>query len=116
MSLGEAQRKFTRDISSLVSYAYDELGYELTYGDAYRSPQVHGGQGERAFATYGETWSAHKQRLAVDFNLFIGGEYQTTTEAFTQLGEYWITLDPDNVWGGDFDDGNHFSRRYNGIA
>jgi len=116
MSLGEAQRKFTRDISSLVRYAYDELGYELTYGDAYRSPQVHGDQGTRGFATYGQTWSAHKQRLAVDFNLFINGEYKTSTEDHAPLGEYWMTLDPDNVWGGNFDDGNHYSRRYNGIA
>jgi hypothetical protein len=116
MSLSGVQRKFTRDIADLVIYAYEELGYELTYGDAYRSPRVHGDQGERGAATYGRTWSAHKQRLAVDFNLFIDGEYQQSTAAFAELGEYWLTLDPDNVWGGDFDDGNHFSRRYNGIA
>ena len=73
MKLSEAQREFTRDIADLVIYAYDELGLELTYGDAYRSPSVHGDQGSRGAANYGETWSAHKYRLAIDFNLFVDG-------------------------------------------
>ena len=116
MKLSEAQRDFTYDISKLVAYAYDELKVELTYGDAYRSPSVHGDQGSRGAAKYGEAWSAHKYRLAVDFNLFIDGEYQTTTEAFMELGDYWESLREENVWGGHFDDGNHFSRMWNGIS
>lgn len=116
MRLSEAQRQFTYDIHRLVEYGYDVLGIELTYGDAYRSPSVHGDQGTRGAARYGETWSAHKYRLAIDFNLFIDGEYQTTTEAFTELGEYWEAIRDENTWGGRFDDGNHFSRMYKGIS
>ena len=116
MRLSEAQREFTYDIHKLVQFAYDELGYELTYGDAYRSPAVHGDQGTRGEARYGETWSAHKYRLAVDFNLFIEGEYQTATEAFQLLGDYWESIRDENVWGGHFKDGNHFSRMWNGIS
>ena len=115
MSLSAIQRDFTYDIGCLIGYAY-ENGYELTFGDAYRSPRAFGGQGEKG--PYGEAFSAHKNRLAVDFNLFIDGEYRTDTEAYGQLGDYWESLHEDNVWGGRFKakDGNHFSRRYQGIA
>jgi hypothetical protein len=115
MRLSDVQKEFTRDIASLITYAYDELGYELTFGDAYRAPAVHGDQGQK-LVNYGEAWSAHKYRLAVDFNLFIDGDYQTSTAAHHQLGEYWESLNEDNVWGGRFDDGNHYSRMYNGIS
>ena len=114
MGMASVQSKFTDDIADLIRYAHDELGYKLTFGDAFRDPRVHGQQGEKG--EYGQAWSAHKQRLAVDFNLFIDGQYQSATEAFRELGEFWETLDEENVWGGRFDDGNHFSRRYNGIA
>ena len=113
MKLSQAQRDFAYDIGCLIGWAY-ENGYELTFGDAYRSPRAFGAQGERK--AYGRAFSAHKNRLAVDFNLFIDGEYQDTTEAHRPLGEYWESLNPDNVWGGRFDDGNHYSRRWNGIA
>ena len=113
MTLGEIQREFTEDIADLIGWAYDN-GYELTFGDAYRDPRSHGEMGEKG--PYGRAKSAHKYRLAVDFNLFIDGEYQTTTKAFRELGEFWESLNPENVWGGRFDDGNHFSRRYNNIA
>jgi hypothetical protein len=115
MRLSEVQQEFTRDIAELIAFAYDDLGYELTFGDAYRSPSVHGDQGVKQ-APYGEAWSAHKYRLAVDFNLFIDGKYQETTAAFKKMGEFWESIHPDNVWGGKFDDGNHFSRMYNGIS
>lgn len=113
MSLGKAQREFARDIATLVVWAY-ENGYELTYGDAYRSPKAFGAMGEPS--PYGRSKSAHKQRLAVDFNLFKNGEYLTSTEDHRPLGEKWESIREDNVWGGRFDDGNHYSKKYNGIA
>ena len=114
MKMSEIQAEFTSNIGKLIQFA-DELGYGLTFGDAFRDPRVHGDQGTKA-APYGEAWSAHKYRLAVDFNLFIEGEWQASTEAFRELGEYWETLNESNVWGGHFNDGNHFSRRYNSVA
>lgn len=41
MTLGEKQRLFTRMVGLLIEYAYQN-GYELTLGDAYRDPRVHG--------------------------------------------------------------------------
>ena len=102
MTLGETQRRFTRMIGELIGWAYKN-GYELTFGDAYRDPRV----------SYGHQNSLHRQRLAVDLNLFINGEYQTYTDAHTPLGEYWESIG--GTWGGRFNDGNHYSLEYNGM-
>ncbi|MCF4091851.1 M15 family metallopeptidase, partial [Escherichia coli] len=59
--------------------------------------------------------SLHTLRLAVDFNLFINGEYQADTDAYRPLGEYWESIG--GTWGGRFSraDGNHFSLEHNGV-
>ncbi len=95
MTLGQKQRKFTEMIGRLIAWAY-ENGYELSFGDAWASTGHIDG-------------SYHYKRLAVDFNLFIDGEYQTTTEAHKPLGDYWKMIG--GTWGGDFarKDGNHYS-------
>jgi hypothetical protein len=109
MSLGSKQRKFTLMVAQLIQWAYDN-GYELTVGDAYRDPRLHGQVGEKK--GYGASSSCHKLRLAVDLNLFIGGVYQTSSEAYTPLGEYWESIG--GSWGGRFQDGNHFSVEHEG--
>lgn len=115
MTLGEKQRLFARLVGKLIKFAY-ENGYELTFGDAYRDPRVHGDVGVKK--SYSSANSVHKQRLAVDFNLFIDGTYQTSSEAHAQLGAYWKSLHPDARWGGDFStpDGNHYSLTHGGRA
>lgn len=116
MGLGTTQREFTRDVADLIDYIYDS-GYEATLGDAYRDPRCHGEMGER-MGPYGRSKSAHKQRLAIDLNLFKDGHYLRHTEAHRKFGEFWKGVHPDNRWGGDFNtpDGNHYSREYWGIS
>jgi hypothetical protein len=113
MTLSEKQRKFSKMIGQLIDFAY-ENGYELTFGEAYRTSEQAALNAKRGT---GVANSLHTQRLAVDFNLFIGGQYQTDSEAHRPLGEYWKSLDPDNSWGGDFTnpDGNHYSLSHNGV-
>lgn len=109
MSLGDKQRKFVLMISKLIVWAYDH-GYELTFGDAYRDPRLHGEMGIQK--AYGKPFSCHKVRLAVDFNLFKDGKFQTTTEDHRPLGEYWESIG--GSWGGRFNDGNHYSLEHEG--
>lgn len=111
MSLSKKQRAFTRMISELIQYAYN-AGYELTFGDAYRDPRVFGEQGAKK--GYSAINSNHKIRLAVDFNLFVNGEYIITGEhpAYLDLGQYWESLG--GSWGGRFNDANHFSLEHQG--
>lgn len=111
LSLGQKQRQFTRMIAQLIEYAYSQ-GYELTFGDAYRDPRLHGAFGKSG--GYGSSTSVHKQRLAVDFNLFKDGEYLSKTSDHKFLGTYWEGLGGE--WGGrfSFGDGNHYSLEHNG--
>lgn len=115
LTLGQKQRLFTKLVAQLIQYAYAQ-GYELTLGDAYRDPRVHGDVGVKK--SYSSANSVHKQRLAIDLNLFKGGVYQTSTEAHKPLGEYWKSLHPLCRWGGDFNtpDGNHYSMTHEGRA
>ena len=109
MTLGQKQRNFTMMVSLLIQYAYEQ-GYELTLGDAYRDPRVHGAVGEKE--SYSSSRSLHKSRLAIDFNLFKDGEYLTSTEDHKPLGEFWESIG--GTWGGRFNDGNHYSMEHEG--
>ena len=109
MSLSQKQSEFALDIAFLIQYI-DHSGYSCTFGDSYRDPRCHGKIGVKM--AYGSSESLHKQRLAVDLNLFMDGQYLRHTEAHRQFGEFWKGLHPDNRWGGDFSnpDGNHYER------
>src|SRR5262249_53836005 len=114
MTLGQKQRLFVKLVSKLIDFSYAN-GYELTMGDGYRSPEQ---AQANADAGIGIANSLHPLRLAIDLNLFKDGIYQTQSEAYRPLGEFWKSLDPLCTWGGDFvtrPDGNHFSITHNGV-
>lgn len=112
MTLGELQRQFARLVPRLIDKAH-EMGYEVTLGDAYRDPRVFGQVGVRQ--GYGYPKSAHKQRCAIDLNLFKDGQYLQKTEDHKLLGEWWEQQHPSARWGGRFNDGNHYSMEYQGV-
>jgi hypothetical protein len=98
-------------VAQLINHAY-LMGYQLTFGDAYRDP--------RATFPYSHPRSLHKSRLAIDLNLFkqdASGRwrYLRSTEAHRPLGEYWESIG--GTWGGrDNDDGNHYSIAHGGMT
>jgi hypothetical protein len=112
VSLRATQSDFARLIPRLIDKAF-ELGFEVTLGDAYRDPRVFGPIGQKR--GYGHSRSAHKQRLAIDLNLFKDGQFLGTTEAHAPLGEWWERQHELARWGGRFDDGNHYSFEIDGI-
>lgn len=112
MTLSEQQRLFMSLLPKLISYAYG-MGYELTLGDGFRDPRVFGMLGEPK--GYGHARSAHKNRLAIDLNLFKDGKYLADSDSHAFLGEYWKGLHVLNRHGGDFGDGNHYSQIRDGI-
>jgi hypothetical protein len=105
--LQDKQIKFAGLVAQLITKAFN-LGYGVTLGDAYRDPRC----------PYGSEVSLHKQRLAIDLNLFTisNGEwkYLSKTEDHKILGKWWEELDPDCAWGGHFSDGNHYSLKHEG--
>lgn len=100
----DIQWEFLSRLAELILWA-KEQGYKLTVGDAYRDPRVFGYKGQPK--GYGHPDSFHKDRLAVDLNLFINGDFITTTEGHRKLGEKWESMG--GSWGGRFDDANHYS-------
>lgn len=110
MTLRQKQSKFALMVSELISKAY-ELGYEVTLGDAYRDPRLHGAMGEKK--GYGHSKSAHKIRLAIDLNLFKGGKFLSSSDDHKELGEWWESKG--GSWGGRFNDGNHYSLEHEGV-
>jgi len=80
-------------VSLLILYAY-QLGYEVTFGDAWARDGHRDG-------------SFHYKRLAIDLNLFKDGRYLRSTESHRPLGEFWESIG--GTWGGRWDDGNHYS-------
>lgn len=102
MTLRKKQSKFVKMVALLILHA-EQLGYEITFGDAYRDKRV----------TYGSLKSLHRKRLAIDLNLFKNGEYLTTTKDHMPLGKYWESIG--GSWGGRFGDGNHYSIEHNGF-
>lgn len=101
MRLREKQSKFLKMTVLLMTFAHN-LGYELTYGDALRPRDC----------PYGRKNSLHKDKLALDLNLFRDGRYLTTTQDHEPLGIFWESIG--GSWGGRFDDGNHYSLGHNG--
>ena len=98
-------------VAELVLWSY-EHGYELTFGEAYRTPEQ---VALNAKNGSGIANSLHTKRLAVDLNLFKGGEYLKEGLDYTPLGEHWESLG--GSWGGRFSrpDGNHFSLEHEGV-
>lgn len=80
-------------------------GYQLTYGDAYRDKGC----------PHGKPGGAHSKRLALDLNLFLDGVYLVKTSDHKIFGDFWKKLHPLARWGGDFEDGNHYSFEYEGV-
>lgn len=112
MTLREKQSLFVLLVAELIFKAQD-LGYEVTFGEAYRSPE----EAERlAKLGKGIKNSLHTQRLAIDLNLFKDGQYLSSTEAHRVLGEWWEDQHELCRWGGRFKDGNHYSLAHGGRA
>jgi len=93
--LRKSQVEFSRHVPRLIQKAF-ELGFEVTLGDAYRDPRC----------PYGSKSSRHRSRLALDLNLFRDGKYLTETADHLPLGEWWEAIG--GIWGGRFQDGNHY--------
>ncbi len=99
-----------RLLPRLIDKAH-EMGFEIRGGDLFRDPRVHGEVGVKL--GYGHPKSAHKQKLAIDLNLFKGGKFLGATEDHRPLGEWWESQG--GAWGGRFNDGNHYALEHEGV-
>ena len=109
MTLLQKQVEFARLVPLLINKAF-ELGYTVTLGECYRSPEE---AARLAKLGKGIKNSLHTVKLAIDLNLFRDGVYLTDNESHRTLGTYWESLSNGKeyitYWGGHFGDGNHYS-------
>ncbi len=110
MTLSEKQQKFARMLGLLLHHVATRHGYEVTIGEVHRTKAMAEKMAEEG---KGISNSLHILKLAADLHLFIGGTYQTSTEAHKPLGKFWKSMG--GSWGGDFGDGNHYSLKHNGV-
>ena len=115
LTLRQKQSRFVYLVGQLIIHATD-LGYELTFGEAYRSPIE---AARLAKLGLGIINTLHAQRLAIDLNLFKDGVYLDQTPDYLALGEWWEAQSTPIytcTWGGRFwrADGNHFSLAHEG--
>lgn len=117
MASSDKQWLFLKDLSKLIIYADETLGYKLTGGELWRPIEM-----QQIYLKIGKTTtlnSKHLERMAIDLNCFVKvNNVWTLTwkkEDFEPLGIYWESLDkPNNVWGGRFNklkDYCHFEKR-----
>jgi hypothetical protein len=112
VTLGEQQELFMTLVPRLIDKAH-ELGFKVRGGDLFRDPRVHGGLGVKL--GYGHAKSAHKQKLAIDLNLFKDGKFLALSDDHKPLGEWWEQQHALCRWGGRFNDGNHYSLERDGV-
>lgn len=107
------QQEFAQSAARLIQKAA-ELGYGVTFGDAYRSPEQAAANARNGS---GISNSLHCERLAIDLNLFTNGAYITDDTGHKELGAWWTALGPMYRWGGRFTkrDFNHYSISPDGV-
>lgn len=114
MTLLQKQFVFASLVPLLIKKAL-ELGFTVTLGECYRSPEE---AARLSKLGKGISGSLHTSKLAIDINLFRDGKYLTDSEAHRQLGTYWETLSAGKdfvcAWGGHWGDGNHYSIAHGG--
>ena len=137
LTLGQKQRIFAGLVGRLLVKIY-ESGYSCSLGEATRSDE------QAVINSYGEDkrgqlaqdlaskypalslaianngggngilLSLHRDKLAIDLNLFNGLSYLPSTEDHKPFGEWWEQQHELCRWGGRFNDGNHYSMEHQG--
>mgnify|MGYP001568947477 FL=1 len=118
MTLSEKQRKFSKLLAEFILKIYD-MGFEVTFGHVYRDTDTQKRMVEAGLSKIMQ--SKHCDRLAVDFNIWVGKQYTSDPQAYRPLGELWEKMG--GSWGGRFGvkteeynskvgwDSNHFEWR-----
>lgn len=113
--LSSKRCRFSAAISHLVLWVHQQPGgYSCAFDQVKRTKEE---AQANAKSGKGISNSLHLLGLAADLILYKDGVYQTSTDAYKFMGDYWKSLSPDFCWGGDFKkkDGNHFSVAHNGV-
>lgn len=107
MSLRERQSLFAFNFHKLIEFIYSQ-GFEISFGEFYRPPEM-----QKIYFNTGRSKTMdglHPKRLAGDLNFFKNGvmlfqdpkNYIADATFIKPIGEFWMSLNTDNVWGSDW--------------
>jgi hypothetical protein len=115
MGLVLEQWAFLKDVAKLIDYIASKT-YIATAGEIWRTEYQ---QKHNVATGVSKTMNSnHLRRLAIDLNFF--DKNLKVIETPQDVGDYWETLNPKNMWGGNyirhgisksFRDLPHFERR-----
>jgi hypothetical protein len=137
-ALRDLQVQYLKLLPRLVDQAFT-MGFELTLGEGWRTDEqaiIHamGAAGRAELAAHlekdprfhglavavanngnerGIVLSLHRDRLAIDLNLFKDGR-PCVAEEYRPVGEWWEKQHSLARWGGRFGDADHFSFEFQG--
>jgi hypothetical protein len=106
MRLGQHQEEFSKDLVALMFYAMMK-GYGVRIGEVFRTKEQ-----QKIYVANGKSEtlnSMHLKKCAADLHFTKDGKLVYPKE----LGAFWESLDPLNVWGGNWKtlvDKPHFQR------
>jgi hypothetical protein len=103
----EGQWLFLKDLSKLISFI-EKCNVVVTGGELYRTQYQQDHYIKTGLSKVKH--SKHQDRIAIDLNFIDEGEMINCPE---DIGKYWTSLSPKNIWGGDwttFRDYGHFER------
>lgn len=104
----DRQDGFTRKMLLVIEFAH-EMGYQVTFGEAERTPEMARIYAERGI---GILASRHCSRLAIDLNFYKAGKLINDKISLESIGLYAESLGL--TWGGRFkkyDDSRHFEAK-----
>ena len=104
MTYREKRVLFTQYVHQLLKFFDEETPFECAISWSKRCGNCPVGRDD----------SLHKLSLAVDVDLYLHGVYLKNTISHFIPGMYWEKLHPDCEWGGQFNDGNHYSVAHDG--
>lgn len=114
MKLLEKQKLFVRCLGKLIIYA-NSKGWEFTQAEGYIGDSIDKPTEDTPHLRHG----AHFNRLGIDLNLFINGDWirDGSHLAWADLNVFWESLHPLCRTGYDFKkrDSNHFSIEHEGV-
>ena len=114
MNLVYEQFEFLKDVAKLIKFI-EKLCAKTPANDAFTAGEMWRPEATQAWyvkmGLSGTMASKHLRRLAIDLNYITGGKLK---EVPVEVGAYWESLNPKNVWGGRWKkpyDPGHFERR-----
>ena len=105
MKLIEKQQTFLLNFSKLIQWAFAN-GHHITAGELLRTKEQ-----QEIYLKTGRSktmFSRHLDKLAGDLNLIKDGKLSNNPKDYQPLGEYWMSLNPNNIWGSDWNRNHSF--------